>query len=368
MRNNASSESTRNSLSAGTAMLGVRAMARGASWSGKERNCLFSNREGSSFENLSGISGLDDIADGRVFSLFDLDRDGWQDVALVNTNAPRFKLFRNTLGDGGRSPNVVALRLQGGNRTAQASSAWSHRDGYGALVTVTAGELVMRRELRCGEGLSAQNSNTLIIGLGPNERAGSVSVRWPSGRVQTVEDVASGTLLSVFEDPDASPTGEAFVPSSYGPASALPTEVVAEDGPRFGMPSRGQVGAEPPALRVYTTTATWCANCRAELPQFEHLRQAFGEMELGLYGVPYDDGESTEVLAAYRDAEQPAYELLLELPFSERRATRELLTEALGADALPASVVTDDEGTVLLTTWGVPTVSELRLLLDGPRR
>jgi thiol-disulfide isomerase/thioredoxin len=343
-------------------------MARGASWSGKERNCLFTNREGSSFENLSGISGLDDIADGRVFSLFDLDRDGWQDVALVNTNAPRFKLFRNTLGDGGRSPNVVALRLQGGNRTARASSEWSHRDGYGALVTVTAGDLVMRRELRCGEGLSAQNSDTLIVGLGPNERAGSVSVRWPSGRVQTLEGVASGTLLSVFEDPDASPTGEAFVTSSYGPGGSLPTTVVADAGPRFELPALKEAGADAPTLRVYTTTATWCANCRAELPQFEHLRQAFDETELGLYGVPYDDSESAELLTAYRDAEQPAYEMLIDLPPSQRRTARDFLTEALGADALPASVVTDDAGTVLLTTWGVPTVSELRLLLAGRGR
>ena len=56
-------------------MTGLRAMIQGASWSGKERNHLFLNRSGEQFEDLSALSGLDHIADGRVFAVLDLDRD-----------------------------------------------------------------------------------------------------------------------------------------------------------------------------------------------------------------------------------------------------------------------------------------------------
>ena len=35
---------------------------------------------------------MDSIADGRGFAYFDFDRDGWQDVVLVNSNAPQLEL------------------------------------------------------------------------------------------------------------------------------------------------------------------------------------------------------------------------------------------------------------------------------------
>jgi thiol-disulfide isomerase/thioredoxin len=344
----------------GTAMLGVRAMAQGASWSGKERNRLFMNAGGSAFDNPSGISGLDAIADGRSFAHLDVDRDGWSDVALVNTNAPRFELFRNGLGDDASGPApVLALRLRGGNRTSQASADWSARDGYGASIHVRVGDRDLHRELRCGEGLSAQNSDTLLIGLGAHGQADSVRVRWPSGREQTLTDVPVGTQLTIHEDPRQSPTGAAFVASAYGPGVPLPEPAPAAARARLDF----LADADGPAVRVHTTTATWCANCAAELPIFEELAERFAGDGLGLYGVPYDDRESADDHAAYRARHEPAYSLLQDLDADERLAVRELLEQQLGGPGLPASVVTDAAGQVLLTTWGLPSVSQLADLL-----
>src|SRR4030095_2940604 len=53
---------------------------------GDERNHYCANRGGSSFVNISALSGLDNPADSRGFAVLDYDRDGWQDVALVNAN------------------------------------------------------------------------------------------------------------------------------------------------------------------------------------------------------------------------------------------------------------------------------------------
>ena len=53
-----------------------RAFVKGISWSGNERNFLFvGGLPGNQFVDLSAVSGLDDPADGRGFSLLDFDRD-----------------------------------------------------------------------------------------------------------------------------------------------------------------------------------------------------------------------------------------------------------------------------------------------------
>ena len=186
--------------------------------SGHERNHLFLSRWAEQFIDISGVSGLDHVGDSRVFVLFDFDRDGWQDVALINANAPLLQLFRNQIGTTtteGESRGIIALRFVGGNDTAGPSEGSSARDGYGALATLDLGDFVTRREHRAGEGFAAQNSATMIVGVGTRPLIASVAVRWPSGKVQETADVRAGALLTVYEDPAQSPTGEAFVVERY---------------------------------------------------------------------------------------------------------------------------------------------------------
>ena len=187
--------------------------------SGHERNHLFVSRAGEQFADISGVSGLDHVGDSRVFALLDYDRDGWQDVALINANAPLLQLFRNQIGastiEGEPSRGVIALRFVGGNDAAVATERWSTRDGYGALATLDLGDLVTRREHRAGEGFAAQNSATMIVGVGTRHLIPSVGVRWPSGKVQETADVPAGVLLTIYENTAQSPTGEAFVIERY---------------------------------------------------------------------------------------------------------------------------------------------------------
>ncbi len=187
----------------------------GASLSGRERNHLFLNQNGRHFIDFSGISGADSPADGRSFALLDFDRDGWQDLAVVNANAPLFELFRNQMGDGGSSAAILGLRLVGGNHADQPSRIWSARDGYGAAVTVDLAPGKIVRQHHAGQGFSAQNSPIMRIGLGERSKAASVEVRWPSGKVQHTSNIAAGTMLTVYENEDHSPTGEAFVVRPY---------------------------------------------------------------------------------------------------------------------------------------------------------
>lgn len=170
-------------------------------YSGSERNKLFLNLGGEEFADLSGISGADSIADSRSWVSIDYDRDGWNDIALVNANSPLLNLYRNQIGLGPDSAGRgwIKLRLVGGARPGGPSSEWSNRDAVGAAVEVRVGERRLRRVRQLGEGLAAQNSATLTVGIGAATAADSISVTWPSGRTTSSGRVESGTTLTLRE-------------------------------------------------------------------------------------------------------------------------------------------------------------------------
>lgn len=333
----------------------------GSSLSGKERNHLFLSNypHAEQFFDVSGVSGLDSPADGRAFGLFDFDHDGWLDVAVANANTPLLEVYRNQVGQRAESTgHVVALRLRGGNQTAQPTTEWSNRDGYGALVTVEAGGRTLVREHRCGEGFSAQNSSTMIIGVGSAETIEKVTVRWPSGQVHETSGVPAGTLLMAFENPEHD-GGNHFVRAPYlAPVGDFQRPAPAAAETRITLTEADA----PSTLRMYTTMTTHCQSCRKEMPELRHVRGSFGSDLLAMYGVPMER-ESDKALQKFVKVTEAPYELLTSLPTTDTETVREHVIGTLGEDATPATIVTDAKGNVLLTRWGAPSVSELRRLL-----
>jgi thiol-disulfide isomerase/thioredoxin len=346
--------------------IGGGGFAQGASLSGWERDHLFVNRDGKDLIDVSGLSGLDHSGDGRALAWFDYDRDGWADFVVVNVNAPTLQLFRNQMASLPTSAKrrMVAVRLVGGNQSAAPNDAWSNRDGIGATVWVQAGSRRLIREQRGGEGFAAQNSATMLIGIGENEQADSIDVRWPSGRRQTVEDVPAGTLVTLFENPAQSPDGSGVVREPYR-ASAEQTRT----GRTPHVRKRDPLGltrarsSSPAKLRVYTTMATWCASCRAELADITLLRERFDPDEVEIFGVPIDTADTREKLEAYVQELQPAYEMLYGLPPEDVATVKDRIVKELRRDALPASIVTDGQDRIVAVHWGSPTVSDVRQML-----
>ena len=346
-----------------------RQLVNGVSISGGERNHLFLSSQGEQFYDMAGVAGLDHPGDSRAFGILDYDRDGWQDIAVVNANAPFFQLYRNQIGSRAASVGqgqMLALRFVGGNHTAEPSEDWTNRDGYGAMVTVTLGDLTLQREHRCGEGFSAQNSATMVLGIGARTQADSVVIRWPSGNIQETSNVPAGTLLIVYENPAHAPTGQAFVfqpykvPSVAQQVGALSAHHASRQ--RLRLTHESAKGLQP-KLYTYTTMATWCETCKRELPQLQRLRSLFGPDVVQMFGVPVDAQEGPEKLRAYMAQYQPAYTLLIDLMAHQVASVQEIVQENLKQDGLPATIVTDGDGHVLRTMWGVPTRSGLRQLL-----
>lgn len=342
-------------------------MVEGMSFSGNERNNLFLSLAARRFEDLSGVSGVDHPADGRALGLLDYDRDGWLDLAIVNANAPLLQLYRNRIRNLAGERPVLAVRFVGGNRAASPADGLAPRDGYGAVVEVDVDGVGLLREHRAGEGFAAQNSATLLIGLGAGAEGGAVRVRWPSGRVQRLAFAPEGSLVTAYEDASESPDGSGFSIAPYrvaGLAARAAATVPRDPAPRrLAIARRGAEGDADAQLKLVTTMATWCEACKAELPQLERLRAEFAGDELELLAVPVDEHDDARKLETYVREHAPAYELLSDLSDEQVAAVKQAVVDALRIDALPAAIVTDGDGRVLSTSWEIPSVSDIRALL-----
>ncbi len=149
---------------------------KGRSFSGKERNCCFLNTRNGRFADVSSVTGLDHIDDGRTVALSDWDRDGDLDLWLASRTGPRLRFMRNGLGADTRS---IAFRLLGDPERG------CSRDAIGARVELTLGgkETPSRsRTLYAGDGYLSQSSKWVHFGLGEGDTIRQVSVRWPGSR------------------------------------------------------------------------------------------------------------------------------------------------------------------------------------------
>ncbi|HAS17496.1 MAG TPA: hypothetical protein DCR39_06340 [Nitrospiraceae bacterium] len=156
-----------------------------------QRNQLFRNNGSGIFTDVSGSSGdgLKIARSSRGATFGDIDNDGDIDI-VVNNNNNYASVLRN---DGGNSGNYLTIRLKGTK---------NNRDGIGAKVSLTAGSLVMLREVRAGSGYLSQNDTRLHFGMDEVEKADKILIQWPSGITQLIKDVAANQFITVTEGTD----------------------------------------------------------------------------------------------------------------------------------------------------------------------
>jgi peroxiredoxin len=353
----------------------VEGVASGMPWSGNERNHLFfGGIQGESFADYSGITGMDDPGDGRAFALLDYDRDGRQDVLVASPGEPRFRLLRNGLGQRvGADNGFIAVRFVGGNHTSGPSAEWSARDGFGTAVWVTLDDVVLFREHQPEGGYVGQHSNTMIIGLGDQAAADRLDLRWLSGKAQAIDNVPARKLVTVYENPAQSPTGDVFVVEDYVRDIAPLRTQVASAGfwrtrllPSVPLTSKldlqyeGQALKSPTGLTLVATMATWCVACVGEMPEFRALREAFDYRDLTIVAVPVDPEDTAEMLEAWTARYQPPYKIAAGIDPEEIARVKAVTRAELRAEAVPATFLIDSRGRGLMARWGVPTVSDVR--------
>lgn len=162
-------------------------MEDGASYNGFERDAAFLNLGGRTFADVSFVAGLDALSDSRAAARIDWDDDGRLDLIVKSRTAPRLRLLLNR----STAPaNFLAVELVG---------VRSNRDAIGARVAVELEGRTLTKTLYAGEGYLAQSSRRLHFGLGADERAASVTVRWPSGERSKFENVPANSRLRIVE-------------------------------------------------------------------------------------------------------------------------------------------------------------------------
>jgi hypothetical protein len=170
------------------------------SLSGNERNRLFFRHDGGDFADVSLVSGTDNTADGRSFALLDFDRDGWTDIAMMSLNEPRFRLYRNRLGDIYPERKPFRYRLVGGHAESKSTGESGNRDAIGAkvLLTFKSGKKQLMHK-QGGEGFATQNSEVQSIGVSEGDQIEKLTVRWPSGKKSIVTKIEPDKIMTIRE-------------------------------------------------------------------------------------------------------------------------------------------------------------------------
>ena len=149
----------------------------------KQPNQLFWNRGDGTFAEVR-LDGQHAVSRGTLFG--DYDNDGDIDVLVTQLNG-KVTLLRN---ESGIHHNWFRLKLVGTR---------SNRDSIGARVTLTLGDESQTREVHVGYSYLSSNDPRLLFGLGERTFVNRLRVRWQSGAVQILEDLAANQELVVTE-------------------------------------------------------------------------------------------------------------------------------------------------------------------------
>ncbi|MFA7614311.1 MAG: CRTAC1 family protein [Candidatus Caldatribacteriota bacterium] len=157
-----------------------------ASMAGYQENKLFRNLGNGKFIEVGYLEGVDSIADGYVVGTADINNDGVIDLVLRNADPgikdvkyPPLQIFLGQKTD----TKSVQISLEG---------RVSNRDGVGAQLTgKVQGMPIQVRQLLANNG-TIQSQQLLWFSLGKNEKLDELTIRWPSGQVQTLKNLAPG--------------------------------------------------------------------------------------------------------------------------------------------------------------------------------
>lgn len=163
----------------------------------REVNRLFRNNGNGAFSNVASSVNAAGVAWwSRGAAWADYDRDGDLDIYVANGWDVVNWLFRNN----GTANRWLHVELTG---------TVSNRSGIGARVTAVTGSTRQRRDVGGGEGYWSQSSLPVEFGFGSTTTVDELTIHWPSGNEQTLNNVATNQLLAVTELANVPPVADA---------------------------------------------------------------------------------------------------------------------------------------------------------------
>ena len=151
---------------------------------------LFRNLGKGKFEEVTNTMGASFTTPrvGRGAAYADINNDGRLDLLLSTNGGPAY-LFRNE-AQGTAANRSVRLKLVGTR---------SNKDGIGAVARLSSGGDTQTQMLRSGSSYLSSSELILTFGLGLRDKADTIEIRWPSGQIDRLSNVAAGQTITVTE-------------------------------------------------------------------------------------------------------------------------------------------------------------------------
>ncbi len=333
---------------------------QGFSFSGYERDPLYLNLGGKKFTDISGVSGIDSITDGRAGVFADFDNDGDLDVFSTTIQHQSHLLFRNNVG---QDNNFLRVVLEGGRDIG--------RDAFGSVVRVKTSAGTLTKIKSGGSGFISQHDPRLLFGLGKDERAESIEVTWANGKVEKFAgDAAAGATIVLKQGAGKSQSvsiGKANLPNPLTKAEIFAQGLkikIGEPLPDFAVKTmNGAASSMRKNFKAGRGTliniwATWCVPCAKEMPELEKMRTKLAARGVDLVGINVDTEKGANI-KSYVVGKRVTYPILIggTAAIENIYATDEL--------SVPLTILVDEKGIVtdLIPGWSAETQKKFAVLI-----
>ena len=158
----------------------------GRSLSGYQQKKVWLNDGAGRFINVAQAVGASDVFDGRSVVMVDLWNRGVLDVVVANQRGPLL-IYKNNVTPENK---WIDFELEG---------ATSNRSAIGAEVRLFWDSHQQVQQVSGGNGFCSQSQRRLHFGLGKNPQIEKAEIRWPSGKIETLQKPTSGQVYRVKE-------------------------------------------------------------------------------------------------------------------------------------------------------------------------
>ena len=312
--------------------------------SGHERDKLFLSRGATNVVDVSYLSGADGIEDARAFAKADLDRDGFEDMIVVNRNAPLLRVYRNQLGPSTKN-HFIGLGLEGAKQ----------RDAVGARIRAKGCGVTQTREISAGTGFATVDAMSVTLGLGACDKLDELTVRFPLGEQRTFKNVAADAFYRVIEGKGLQPVAGVYDQHRIAPVAHLD-----DTTSRLAKLAAAAKGQAP--LVLIDLFATWCEACVRTAPRLDAMTTALAG-KLDVIGVTVEPTDDAAAVERFRVAHSMTHPMVA----YDEAVTTEVNVLFGSTPALPSTLIVDRKtGSIVLQTRGTPTRSDLERVLTPP--